>query len=1014
MSPVSVAASTPVFRSVSVTVGSAGQITGVTQSVVSTDETTGAPSDESTAVTPVEATGELPVRVQTAWWAGGKSGTDLAEVRGVSGRVTIQVTVENVTGEPAIVAYEADGRRYERQAVVAVPLTVSASTILRGVSAGSVVTTGSGSELVTDGILSVDSTGVVSVQWARWLAPPVLSATASFTVVVDTTSFVPPSFDLVVQPGLVTDSSVEALLERGLGTDAATATVEASTVGLVSKVDAQLREALDFMDAVHTALQGDVSQLSREVVAELAASSQTVLGHVQATRAELDAIQASAESGLGVAVSQAEAGVTVLLASLDTVLGSTAVVPVVTGAVVDGCTVTLPTLAADEPVTVTSAVYVLGAQMRTLADTFAAQTPGDVLAAGPDCRTVLREAVTAGIGDPGDVASPDGQAVCTATPAGERTLVCGLTVAEATVADQFAAVTNAVRDRVEAWQGTLGVGQLMAALGPDGLTTALTAVRDQARQAASLASGTVLPELRTWLAETRTLVDTAETRVTAARTALDTVTADVGAIRAAYDEVAALVDPAAPLSADGVLRTGGDVAALVGDVAARSGTLVTTGAWFDAAGFTTALDTLVATSNTAAPGSCVVTWANGVDAASTATDVEAALGLLAVPGCGARTVAAAAQQAVAGYETTVQELSATYTDVASLGGYMTRITTATAGLGTALATVEGLLDDPADPLPAVLAAFYTPDPANPAGGTGLLADLAAQVDQIGALLDPVTPGDLAQLAAAVAALAALADQVWPDDTIQALATPADCPDADPVLPTATGQAVVVLANHLYCADSRLAAALDAVDADIAAAATTAGTVVRTVSDRLAAVRAATTTQIDTLSDGLVAVLDEQRTTAVDTALTAITDARSATTERLQAMLAQYGMATDQVVASLTEAMTAARTDSDAVQQGLADSFAALVANLGGADPSNRSGLIGKLYGITGQVGQTGDVLATTQATVATYGAARSADTREATLHAAWFDQAMARVADYHPFTDAPDPALTVFLYQING
>ena len=1056
VAPVGKAAATALFRNVQVQVRPDGQIVKVAVSTVSRDRS-GTATDKSVEIDPLAAVGELPVRVQTAWWADGEMGTDLSALTGRTGRITIQLTVVNLTAGMSEVSYEADGRKYRQQALVAVPLTVSASADLGTMATTDLVTTATDNGLSTDGMVAVAPDGTVSVQWARLLAPPLLSPTASLTLVVDARNFTPPTFDIVVQPGLVTDPSVTALIGRRLGEDDQTAVLESSTIRLVSGVDARLREALAFVDQVHEALQGDVSQISQQAVAELIEGSATVLGHLQETQSQLMAVQQSTQTGIDTATTQTQASVTALLASLEHLMGSTETPPETTGEAVDGCVVSLPRLADGQPQTIASSVYVLDAQLRVLTQAFDDQAklidqsdqsvgpsqpddqgepPGpsepddlDVPEPVPNCRTTLTQLIATSLGDPSDLVSAEGQESCQATAADQRTVACALFATGAEAAEEYASVMVSLHRHLDDWHDQLGINQLMAALGPNGLTASLEDLREQTGAATTWAESTI-SDLRDWATSTGDLVRRAKQQVEAAKAALAAVSAETQAVRAAFDLVAAVTDPTATntVTAETAstttagpttletepIPTGSGLFQLFEQIADRGKSQLPTGEWYARSGMASVIDNLVSQSSATAPESCPTDWADNLTTSSSATDIDAALvRLIDPPGCAAAELARATQRLVSGYDKTAADLAKTYAEVAEIHERLLQLNEKMRGLDQAITAVEAFSNDHAL-LPRSLAALYDASPSN------LLDDIQSAIAQIESLLraaDPNAPaGDLAGMADLIGQVADLAAGLWPDDTIQPVGSADACPpgQADTALPGAQGQAVVRLANQLYCADARLGDTLSAIDDDIANAAARTSTAVRQATGLADAARNQAAEQIGALSEQLTLTWDSLRATSVVNTLTAINEARAATDAKTQQILDQYGLGADMVVQSLAESMAAAQTDSATVQQALSENFAALVANLGGTDPSNRAGLIGKLYGISGQVGQTGEALAATQATVTAYGASRSADLREINLQAAQFDASQDRLADYHPFANQPDQALTVFVFHLAG
>ena len=96
-----------VLQSVSVGVGPDGSITGIDSTSISkTDSSDLTTADES--FDPASVAGDLPVRILTSYRLGDRSGTDLSEIVGESGRVEIEVVVQNTTVRPQKLTYDVD------------------------------------------------------------------------------------------------------------------------------------------------------------------------------------------------------------------------------------------------------------------------------------------------------------------------------------------------------------------------------------------------------------------------------------------------------------------------------------------------------------------------------------------------------------------------------------------------------------------------------------------------------------------------------------------------------------------------------------------------------------------------------------------------------------------------------------------------------------------------------------------------------------------------------------------
>ena len=279
-----------VLQQVDVRLGTDGALTAVESTSVRRGEEGG--EALQTALDTQEAAEELPVRIQTAYRLGDEAGTDLGEIAGRSGRVVLDLTVQNTTVRPEEVTYDAGGVQRSQFALVGVPLTVVASAVLGEGSLAEVVTGEEGDDDVTNGVLSRGGGGEPRVQWATMLAPPRLAPSATFRLVLDTDDFEVPSFDIGVQPGLVTDTSLTGLLDEAFSDDRGGAIdTEARTIGVIGDVTSVLTQAGAVLTDIETRLSDSAERLGAQTIADLQSSSAGVseqLGSLSADLARLD------------------------------------------------------------------------------------------------------------------------------------------------------------------------------------------------------------------------------------------------------------------------------------------------------------------------------------------------------------------------------------------------------------------------------------------------------------------------------------------------------------------------------------------------------------------------------------------------------------------------------------------------------------------------------------------------------------------------------------------------------
>lgn len=976
------------LQTINVQMGTEGSVHAMTTASV-TKDANGTVTESAVVLDPTESVSQLPVRVQTSWWHDGSSGTDLSELDGKSGRFVVQVSVQDLTADATELSYETGGARYRQQALVGVPLTVVASATLTSGDRVVQVDDGDSEDArVTNGVLVETSDTGRSVQWSAYLAPPMLSPTADFTLVVDTQDFHAPDYDITVQPGLVTDPSVAALVDRAFGSDGYSARLEASTIQLVQQVNGSLIEALDFVDQVHVTLEQDVAQLGDQTYQELESSSQTVLSHLESTSTELESILASAEGGLTQVGAQTHSGVTALARSLNDILGSTSLRPELTETVINECAVTMPTLAEGQARTVASTVFLADAQLQAIAELFDSESPV------ANCRGALHALVLDTVGDPSALEGSAAQTVCRSTPTDERTVACTLWLARTTLTTDFTRLAVASED-VRANVDQLQVIELAGTLsGADGLAASLTELRERI-ETVGTDYGQVGSDLGIWARDTAALVQQARSNTEEARGHLVTLRAAVGEVRSARDSLYDVL-----FATDG--EVGGNLTAIVD---AAQG-IESVGSWFLGSDYATGLTSLVDSMN-AGGDVCAADWASGLQADSTADQIVAALDRLDEATCPAQGLAVATRDLVTGYAQTAETVTTMGTQAAAAQEALDGLSDGFAALDAAIADVETLTSE-ASSLESALAALSD-------GSSGTLPELANRVEEIAAL--SAEGGDLHDLDSALDEVVALITGIWPDDEVQPLTDTATCAPVQPDVAehsAAAGQAVVQLSNRLLCLEAGLVQRMDQLETQIDQAAVSTDAQFALTQDRTQGALDRASEQIDLLSDSLVAGLTTQRAAATESSLAMIDASREQMRSEVDEILAAYDLASSQVLQQLSESMLRSAAQSTQVAQSLNQDFADLLANLGSPDPTSRGGMLGKLHSITTQVGETGSVLDSVGTTVTAYGNVRSGELRDIDLRAAQFVAAEDRLAEYRPFAGLDADLETVFVFQLRG
>lgn len=324
-----------VLQSVDVHVGTDGTVNSLTSTLVATSAASAEPVTTTVQHAPTQSSGKLPLRVLTSYRTADGFGTDLADLAGYTGRVQIDLTVQNLTAQSRLVSYQVDGREMSQQALVAVPLTVVGATELPGVEPDQVITASTDStSAVSNGVLSQTSTGYAVIQWATILAPPRLAPTATLRLVLDTTGFQVPSFSLSVQPGLVSDPSTTAVIGSALGDSAAELDLQTRTVEVVGDVTSVLTQANTVISSVRESFAQTATTPGAKTVDELRSESSALADSIKAVDSNLNALS----EDLGTDVAATDTTLTSVLArtvkAMDQLLGDTdaaAAKPKVTG-----------------------------------------------------------------------------------------------------------------------------------------------------------------------------------------------------------------------------------------------------------------------------------------------------------------------------------------------------------------------------------------------------------------------------------------------------------------------------------------------------------------------------------------------------------------------------------------------------------------------------------------------------------------------------------------------------------
>ncbi|MDM7889849.1 hypothetical protein QUG98_15455 [Curtobacterium sp. RHCJP20] len=271
-----------------------------------------------------DAAGDLPLRITTQYTTDKRSGTDLADLDGYSGRVEIDVTVENLTVRSENLTYDVAGASRSTPALVGAPFSIAASTVLDGVAPDRIVTQSVDGGAATDGVVSTNASGDAVVQWGRLLAPPTSGASSTLHLVADVREFSTPAIDVAAQPGLTTDLSTSGVMNGAFGSDTdSELALQRRTIDLIAQVNEVLARAGGTITEVRTNLESTSQTLGVRTAERLQESSASLASTMQSLSGELGSLNGDLGSTVQATQSTVLQQLQQTTGSLDALLGDT-------------------------------------------------------------------------------------------------------------------------------------------------------------------------------------------------------------------------------------------------------------------------------------------------------------------------------------------------------------------------------------------------------------------------------------------------------------------------------------------------------------------------------------------------------------------------------------------------------------------------------------------------------------------------------------------------------------------
>ena len=320
---------THVLQNVNLKLASNGNVSAIDTNNIYVNEQEHKSSSKTINFKVKDVINDVPVRVSTQYQSSKGTGTNLKDLNGYSGELTIKVTVENLTLKSQEVSYDAGGTKRTNQALVGVPFTVAGSVSLDNVKSNQIITSGDKTDdSATNGVISTTGDGKANVQWGAILAPPTSGASTSFTLKVNARDFKAPDFDIAVQPGFASDLSGESVLNNSFNkNDANQVAMLQRTIDLVNNVDSTITSASSQVNELRSSLDNTSDTLGQDAAKNLQANSESLTkrmaeldGQIQSLK---DDLAKTADGNKNQLISQLESTVN----TMDTLLGDTSQVP---------------------------------------------------------------------------------------------------------------------------------------------------------------------------------------------------------------------------------------------------------------------------------------------------------------------------------------------------------------------------------------------------------------------------------------------------------------------------------------------------------------------------------------------------------------------------------------------------------------------------------------------------------------------------------------------------------------
>lgn len=335
-SPHQVKNATNVLQNVNVQMGRDGDVSSIESTNIYVNDKDRTSSTSNVQFKPKDVVNDLPVRVSLQYSTERGSGTNLNDLNGYSGEITIKVTVENLTVKTQDVTYDASGTSRTSPAPVGTPFSIAASTVLSG-SPTQVITTPDAADSSTNGVVSTNDEGKAVVQWGAISAPPVTGSSSSFVLKVKAKDFSAPTFNISVQPGFASDLSGAGIITNGFTSqDASQVALLQRTIDTVNEVNTTLTSASSQVAQVRQNLDDTSATFGKDVAEHLKTQNESLTKTMQGLQANIESLQKDLSEASRTNNSQLISQLERTVAALHTMLGDTTARPNVSVSHSDG------------------------------------------------------------------------------------------------------------------------------------------------------------------------------------------------------------------------------------------------------------------------------------------------------------------------------------------------------------------------------------------------------------------------------------------------------------------------------------------------------------------------------------------------------------------------------------------------------------------------------------------------------------------------------------------------------